>query len=138
MDKVKGSGTEEKSAVRLVEDPPEQDSQPDPPTPHPQPDLPPPPSNAPVVPSHWMDYDGAAVLVQLRRPMLLVSYPNQAIERDGNLVTTDYLRGICSVRGPDLHRNITVITQDPFQQGLIVTTLIPVDLIAYISKVDDR
>jgi len=102
------------------------------------PAAPPVPEVAPVVPSHWMDYDGAAVLVQLRRPMLLVSYPNQAIEQDGELAKTEYLRGICSVRGPDLHRNITVITQDPFQQGLVVTTLIPVDLIAYISKVDAR
>jgi len=95
--------------------------------------LPAPPTRAP---SHWLDFDGCAVMVQLRTPMLLISYPNHVIEQDGELAKTDYLRGICSVRDPDLNRNITVVTQDPFRRGFEVVTLVPVSEITYISRVD--
>jgi hypothetical protein len=91
------------------------------------------------VPSHWEDFDGQAVVVQLKTPMLLVTYPNQVIEQaEGELATTTYLRGVCSVREPDLYRNIEITLADPYHAALVTRTIVPLDEIRYITRVDAR
>ena len=99
------------------------------------PDPEPPPA---PIPSHWEDYDSCAVLVQLKIPMILVTHPNQAIDQDGSLARTEYLRGMCSVRPVDLYRNIEVTMADPYHGNMVTRTIVPVDQIAFITRVDYR
>jgi hypothetical protein len=89
--------------------------------------------------SMWLEYDGQAVVLQLRAPVNGVCYPNRAlVDKDGEPLTTMVLEGICRVVRKDLGDVLEVTTNEPNYPALVVKTLVPFDMIAYISRVSPR
>jgi len=76
-----------------------------------------------------------AVLVQLKVEMTGVTYPNAPVlDNDGNVVGTKLLRGQCLVHAQD--QIIELRSADPLYPQLMAITLIPRDLIAFMTRIE--
>ena len=91
--------------------------------------LPPPPM------ASYLSFHERLVLVQLREPMTAATYPNNPVmDENGNFMGTKLLKGQCLIHAPE--GIVELRTLDPLHQNLMSITLIPKDLIAYISRIE--
>jgi hypothetical protein len=103
------------------------------PEPAPKPAPAPPPAPPHTI---WRDFDGAAVLVQLREPMVACTYPNVPVSDESGPMTSALIRGMCRIPKPDEGRFVELTTRDSLDERFVVRTLVPVDRIAFISKIE--
>lgn len=106
----------------------------------PAPAAPPPEAKTPPPEeSRWLEYDQQLVMVQLKLPLVAVQYPNRPVETDsGDMAVTKVLMGLCQIRKEDLEApipSLEVVTREENYQNLVVRTLVPLEQIAYISRV---
>jgi hypothetical protein len=89
-------------------------------------------------------YHEQSVFIQLREEMFGVSYPNAPVtDENGNPIGTRLLRGTCLVHAEEKVIELRAIDPlrpprpgDNVSPMFVVSTLIPRDLIAFISRVE--
>lgn len=105
-------------------------------TPAPEPATPAP--THPELPSPvggYSSFHEKPVFVQLKVEMVGVTYPNSPVLDDsGNPLGTKMLRGMCIVH--PLEQIIELRSADPLYPQLMAITLIPRELIAYITRIE--
>jgi hypothetical protein len=96
--------------------------------------------------SHWYQYDGKAVFVQLREPYVGVTYPNMPVTKNGadgpEVVCIPFVRGVLRVKpsGYDDKILLTVRTTDPNPNNgdASVEIVMHAEDVLYVTHIDKK